>query len=722
MKWINSILLTFFMSFIARSKASCEISNSSVSKHRTDFQGLVSAGNKLIYVYINSSFLKENIVDEFHRNRILEWIWVTRNYKHFLGYPLDLDVLTLNVMRRDVDVLRLNIDLVNETNCVNVSDPGFIRSYLTNILVFNESISTCKSFFDSDVKRWICHRFFENQEFKRTLFDLSHVSIGYDFQCYSSKPNVVTQDGTHELKSRVVYLIVALVLLAFLFTPTYLSVAIPDETKCLFEHYRKSDYPYSPRRLFRYVLFYKNCCKFDCLVRFTLITFLCCVLFFVLKRSMLFDLPTPLSEYPRVYDTTIEQMSREMYAFKTVLFTIWFLIMMIGLFYLSKDQGDTFLLLDVLGCLDRGEFALPNTKTRCGPLKTVSVHSVLAVLHAEECKSICRQTIHKFYLLVSVRFWTIIFLEGFRFAPNRNLRWICVSLAIIQFPINVCVTFLLISCPLLNYTFQSLLCLLQKFTEINSNNFYIKTLQKITGCLSTVLSIGYMFALYYYFTDNVIIIGFTYFFQATIYLLLVAAPHLYATNFRIFLFWGSSILYLLLYIIESFDLYKVLLNKILKINGTSEIKIRIFEKIAGRFFPLRLELFVVIGKICVTFMILFIIYDTLKFVHYLDEKSSFDLHQVFSLLFTLTPGLLEKYFIESNKDKVTRLGDEIRDYLMELNENPPVAENTVPCCCDCCRVIGQIVMERREIYTCDISCSSCLLETRKNHNNYDEMQ
>ncbi|XP_048742936.1 uncharacterized protein LOC125656374 [Ostrea edulis] len=217
----------------------CYVSDVDIQRYQREFEDLVSNGIGVIYVNVSSPSFENISLTQKEWNKIIDWIWVTEEYKYFLSYPIDIDVFTLGLMKRNVRSLKMNITIETKENCT--SDRLWIQVYEYLFEVHNRSDGQ------------FCHRYFEDQDWKKILSQISHASIGYGFHCFQN--NDSSSPVTIE-KSPVIYITIATIFILFAYYPLILS---PSSQRTQGERqlivYNKADYPYTPRRLFLYIIF-----------------------------------------------------------------------------------------------------------------------------------------------------------------------------------------------------------------------------------------------------------------------------------------------------------------------------------------------------------------------------------------------------------------------------------------------------------------------------------
>jgi hypothetical protein len=71
---------------------SCNVSEVDIRKHQGEFNNLVSSGMGMIYVNVSSPSFENITLSQKQWNSIIDWVWVTNEYKHFLSYPEDIHI------------------------------------------------------------------------------------------------------------------------------------------------------------------------------------------------------------------------------------------------------------------------------------------------------------------------------------------------------------------------------------------------------------------------------------------------------------------------------------------------------------------------------------------------------------------------------------------------------------------------------------------------------
>lgn len=210
----------------------CNLSDVDIRVHQEMFTSAMEDGNvQFMYVNISSPSFRNLTMNETEWNPIVEWIWVTEEYKHILSYPIDIDVFTFGLLAQHFKVLKLNVNIENISDCINHTLWKKVQEYLFKV--------------HNDSSGYFCHRYFKNPILKGALFLLSHVTIGYEFHCFQMK------DQTSPInveKSGIIYITIAIVFIIFSFYPMLLSQStFEKKVDRQLQSFTKADYPYTPR-------------------------------------------------------------------------------------------------------------------------------------------------------------------------------------------------------------------------------------------------------------------------------------------------------------------------------------------------------------------------------------------------------------------------------------------------------------------------------------------
>jgi hypothetical protein len=128
--------------------------------------------------------------------------------------------------------------------------------------------------------------------------------------------------------------------------------------------------------------------------------------------------------------------------------------------------------------------------------------------------------------------------------------------------------------------------------------------------------------------------------------------------------------YMSKFFVEYFQMYRLLLLKIIEIKGTNIIQINHFDIIVRKCCPVTKEFFLLFAKVLMTSFLLIIMYLTLNELNFLDSENSFDLNTFLMFAFVLlTPGVLEIMFFERNADKVERMHCELVEQIGLIDDN-----------------------------------------------------
>ncbi|XP_062571024.1 uncharacterized protein LOC134233044 [Saccostrea cucullata] len=219
----------------------CTISDEDVENHKQHFNdlSLLGKGMQFVYVNISSPSFANFTLNMTAWNKVIDWIWITHEYRHYLSYPVDIDLFTLGLMKQNVRTLNLNVSIQNISHCHN--ETLWIKIYEYLFKIYNSS------------NGYFCHRYFEDQEWKELLFFMAHVSVGYEFHCFNG-PDVSSPFTVK--KSSIIYITVAMILIIISYYPMLLSRSMHErKVRRELVVYTRADYPYTPRRFFLRIMF-----------------------------------------------------------------------------------------------------------------------------------------------------------------------------------------------------------------------------------------------------------------------------------------------------------------------------------------------------------------------------------------------------------------------------------------------------------------------------------
>lgn len=230
------------------SEDSCSFKINNRTEKKYEFQQLLNSGIKMVYVDIfisnhewNTNNTKYDIKQE---SGLLRWIWTKNEISFLLSYTEDIHALSFNLLKGAYfEDFTINIEM-SPPECVSVykNDTKSLFYLIHDSFVQNES-------------DWLlCHRYFENQEWKVTLFKLTAYWLGYGMECFQrSCRKKMSMCESYIEKSVINYLIVSILIVFFLFSPIFIYF-FPEKVhikniKSRLNNYNPSDTPYSFYRL-----------------------------------------------------------------------------------------------------------------------------------------------------------------------------------------------------------------------------------------------------------------------------------------------------------------------------------------------------------------------------------------------------------------------------------------------------------------------------------------
>lgn len=248
-----SFLLIYF-NFLAlldnsTSDTSCSFSINNSTEKKSEFNTFINSGIKMVYVNIlfldDELYTNKSKYDIKLENGLLRWIWTKNDMSFLLTFTEDIHAVSFNLLKGTyIDDITINVN-ISPSECV------FVYQNDTKS-IFN----LIHDDFMQNISDWqLCHRYFENQHWKVTLFNLTSYWLGYDMECF--KPSCRTQISNCELiieKSFINYVIIVFIILIFLYSPVlfyfFPEKVLMSNIKCRLENYNSFDLPYSISRLF----------------------------------------------------------------------------------------------------------------------------------------------------------------------------------------------------------------------------------------------------------------------------------------------------------------------------------------------------------------------------------------------------------------------------------------------------------------------------------------
>ncbi|XP_062612259.1 uncharacterized protein LOC134274036 [Saccostrea cucullata] len=662
--WILLPLIIFVWKTENIGVNSCIISDDEFGKHKQNFKHLSSLrkGMQFIYVNISSPSFENLTLNMKTWNKITDWIWITHEYRHYLSYPVDIDVFTLGLMKQNSHTLNLNVSIHNISVCNN--DTLSIQIYHHLFKIHNSTSG------------YFCYRYFDNQEWKEFLFFIAYVSVGYEFKCFNgldmSSPFTVK-------KSPIIYITIAIILIIISYYPMILSRSMHErKVRRELVVYTKADYPYTPRRFFLRIMFQTGDLKFENLsefqknfsnstsaTRISILIYIVTVTAFIVKVILTNHCEVCFHPnvhlFQEIYFTHgVSELSIALIVITTILSFFALSALNNSILVLSKESSDQLLLFDYFFC------------------KFIPIRHFLKHIDIQE--SISRKVVNRLFLLFSLKFWGQVYLIPLK-AEQNSVNIICTA----------CVKYIgkVIFSPIIFLLNILCICIFSLFPILNQLFFlYLKistlALRSITTCTCTCKFKGIVDRRCFSFLCiiciflslvtiglsaycNAIFMGVSCIVQFFIYFILVAIPHLYSTQLYIFLIVTAIFTYMSKFFLQFFQLYRLLLQKIIQLKGTNDILIEDYDYIVRRCCPVKMEIFFLLAKVLMTSFLLVIMYLTLIDVHFLEGEKSFDLNIFLTYVFILlTPGVIEVLFFESNADKVEKMHYDLDELIRQL--------------------------------------------------------
>jgi hypothetical protein len=461
--------------------------------------------------------------------------------------------------------------------------------------------------------------------------------------------------------------------------------------------YTNADFPYTPRRLFLYIIFKtgeirrrstvteheKNIINIFAGTRLTILITLVTGLAYVVKLVYIQNcndcLPPNALLYDEVYMFDGNFDSFELLFVLILNLVSFFTILTLNSYILTltSTEHDEFLLIDF------------------GAFRSIPVSKFMQNQnHIGINETISQTFFNRFYLMFSLKFWCKVYLLPLM-VENSCLFCFKVIFSPFNFIINIVFVIIFSAFPMVNQMYNIVLHIARDYCSCGA----CKPSKYICTCSCVPVGFAFIFSgmlVMILLLGNLIYNGMSCMVQFLIYFVLVGIPHLYSTQVRIFLLLTAVTTYMSKFFLNFFLLYRLLLQKVIQIKGTQEIEIKHFDVIVQHCFPVIREVFFLFAKVLMTSCLLIIMYLTLNELNFLDGENSFDMNTFLMYVFVLlTPGLLEILFFESNADKIERMHDELDEHVRNLqnfydteNENSSDVnlqnETCLKCLCLCC--------------------------------------
>ncbi|CAC5380438.1 unnamed protein product [Mytilus coruscus] len=225
----------------------CKFDIMNVDEVKRTFEDFNSMDNVwLIYIDLTlqpATFIDETKFDDKQINGLTRWTWVPRKHSYLLTYPVDLAAITFRISRNVEKQIAVSVNasfMFDKMNLQNYSMciESLYATILENILNGNKT------------DWFFCNRYFEGQDYKTVLYELTGSWLGYNFACFDSIHHKVTsatfiKTGTVNIVINIfIFLLCLYFPLLFLLMPDRFNIDRDDA-----RFYRKGEYPYSFARI-----------------------------------------------------------------------------------------------------------------------------------------------------------------------------------------------------------------------------------------------------------------------------------------------------------------------------------------------------------------------------------------------------------------------------------------------------------------------------------------
>lgn len=676
-------------------------------------------------VSANSEYFQN--LNELHSNGLERWMWMLKKHSHLLTYSPDFEVVTLNrstSIQRNIYIpveAYTNSNTTGESHYKNCTESLFF-------VIFKELLNQTN--FNSD---WLfCHRYFEGQKWKLGfLYKATGAWIGYDFECFSSNCKN-TRCAQHIEKGRVNVIINIWILVVVCYFPL-LFLLLPKRTvKKKSEHasYSMGDQPFS---LTRYI-FKLNSRKIwtvsdrlesfsvnftqisnktdeaniftdeaniftneaniftDCLPEISLISVLYLIVMFVffIQRFYFPKLIPDFNRYVDVYHPCItynllSDCDSEKHSLDLILGTIttifapmYFLVL--SLIYIHSDN--TYLSLNrsvqelIVHVKNRKNNSLTSSSNSILVFEDISPNDSSRITGSKNSISKCTgytklamKFLDRISIFVSSELWKKLL------TPPIN----CPLFLFISVPLNV---FLYVTCLLvpivpflLDILFVFPIRAIWNYTKLMSNRSL-----KIFVFVFLYLIVISIFTLFFFSPYFVYILQSIL--RTIIYTFFVAGPLFSSFSYDTLALVLAISLYVIKYVVNFYQIYKNLLDTLLKMqiedaeakDKQPTIRVDLFKLIVDKYVPLRTQLVMLLLKVLVTSLFLYVAIDTLGKVGKEDLFTS----PIPALVATIMPILAEKLCSSDPQMEIKLQKDFIQKELRDFKHtNEPRSHFTI---------------------------------------------
>ncbi|CAG2228757.1 unnamed protein product [Mytilus edulis] len=156
----------------------CGFTVTNSSEKKIEFNTLLNSGMKTIYIDVlisDDELYTNNSNYNLKQERVLlRWVWTKNEMSFLLSYTEDIHAISFNLLKGAyIEDFTIDIDIFPAGCTFDYrNDTKALFHLIHDTFVQNES-------------DWqLCHRYFENQEWKVMLFNLTSYWVGYEMECF----------------------------------------------------------------------------------------------------------------------------------------------------------------------------------------------------------------------------------------------------------------------------------------------------------------------------------------------------------------------------------------------------------------------------------------------------------------------------------------------------------------------------------------------------------
>lgn len=208
----------------------------------------------LFYIRLHTSDEKPSMFTPSEREMLFHWQYVLKKEKYLVELPIDFDLITYNLLKKDDEEMFLNITLLyNNSNCETNFSTALqsIQNLLWNDL-------------SNDADFYFCYRNINVISQQREyLYDITTIWVGYDLLCFDNKGK--SKELNKDQLPLDIPIFCYMLSLQFIWILAILDKKesyqmsngnTNDQKNCYF----KGDRPYGLKRIIRKLLFVENKC------------------------------------------------------------------------------------------------------------------------------------------------------------------------------------------------------------------------------------------------------------------------------------------------------------------------------------------------------------------------------------------------------------------------------------------------------------------------------